>query len=187
MGILSRLLLFLYVLAVIAALVAVAGVCLNLIPEQIWQNELRLIIHRQETLAVIAVMFLASLCLLSVVFSSKKSAKLLDSDLELQKDSTGEVRITIKALTDVAERAALFVTGVREVNAKVYKQSGNSPLIVRLDLVLSQGYTAQTIGEKVKQAVNQALMTTAQISGVPVEINVTEVTHAVIERERRVV
>ena len=187
MGILSRLLLFLYVLAVIATLVVTAGVCLNLIPAQVWQNNLDFIIKRQETLAVIGVMFLASLCLLSVVFSSKKSAKLLDSDVELQKDATGEVRITVKALTEVAERAALLVTGVREVNARIYKQSGKTPLTVRLDLVLSQGYTAQTVGDKVKEAVNNALMTTAQISGVPVEINVTEVTHAVIERERRVV
>lgn len=187
MGILSRLLLFLYVLAVIAALVAIAGVCLKFIPEQIWRNELQMIIQRQETLAVIGIMFLASLCLLSVVFSSKKSARLIESDIELQKDVTGEVRITIKALTDVAERAALIVKGVREVNAKVYKQSGKTPLIVRLDLVLSQGYTAQTVGEQVKKAVNQALITTAQISDVPVEINVTEVTHAVIERERRVI
>ena len=187
MGILSRLLLFLYVLVVIVALVAVAGVCLNLIPAQVWQNELRVIIQRQETLAVIGVMFLASLCLLSVVFSSKKSATLLDSDVELQKDATGEVRITIQALTDVSERAALLVKGVREVSAKVYKKSGQTPLTVSLDLVLSQGYTAQTVGEQVKREINQALMTTAQISGVPVEINVTEVTHAVIERERRVV
>ena len=187
MGILSRLLLFLYVLAVIAALVVTAGVCLKFIPEQIWQNELRVIIQRPETLAVICVMFLASLCLLSVVFSSKKSARLIESDVELQKDATGEVRITIEALTNVTERAALLVTGVREVSAKVYKQSGKTPLTVRLDLVLSQGYTAQTVGDKVKEAVNKALMTTAQISGVPVEINVTEVTHAVIERDRRVV
>jgi uncharacterized alkaline shock family protein YloU len=85
------------------------------------------------------------------------------------------------------ERAALFVTGVREVSAKVYKQSGKVPLQVHLDLILSQGYTAQKVGEQVNKAVNEALMTAAQISGVPVEINVTEVTHAVIERERRVV
>jgi len=187
LGILSRLLLFLYVLAVIAALVVTAGVCLHFIPAHVWQNNLNFMIQRQETLAVIGVMFLASLCLLSVVFSSKKSARLIESDVELQKDATGEVRITIEALTNVTERAALLVTGVREVSAKVYKQSGKTPLTVRLDLVLSQGYTAQTVGDKVKEAVNKALMTTAQISGVPVEINITEVTHAVIERDRRVV
>lgn len=188
MGILGRLLLFLYVLVVIAALVAVGGVCLNLIPAQIWQNELPFIIRSQETLAVIGIMLVASFCLLSAVFSSKKSAKILNSsDLELQKDATGEVKITIEALTGVVERAALTVTGVRQVSASVYKQDGKVPLKIQLEIVLGQNYTAQKVGEQVNRAVNDALTTAAQISGVPVEIKVTEVTHAIIEREKRVV
>ncbi|MBQ6975194.1 MAG: alkaline shock response membrane anchor protein AmaP [Selenomonadaceae bacterium] len=187
MGILSRLLLFCYVLVVIAALAAVTGVCLNLIPAQIWQNYLDIIIKSQETLMVVAIMAVASLCLLCMVFSGKKSAPILSSDVELKKDATGEVKITIEALTGVVERAALTVTGVREVRATVYKQEGKVPLKIRLELALSQGYTAQTVGEKVNLAVNDALMTAAKISGVPVEIKITEVTHAVIERERRVV
>lgn len=187
MGILSRLLLFLYVLVVIAALVVAAGVCLHYIPTQVWQNEIQALISRQETLAVIVIMAVASLCLLSVVFSGKKSVKILNTDVELQKDATGEVKITIEALTGVVERAALTVTGVRQVSAKVYRQEGNVPLKVQLEIILSQGYTAQIVGEKVNQAVNDALMTTAQISDVPVELRVTEVTHAIIERDRRVV
>ena len=188
MGILGRLLLFLYVLVVIVALVAVGGVCLNFIPTQVWQRELPFIIRSQETLSVIVIMLVASFCLLSVVFSSKKSAKILNpSDLELQKDETGEVKITIEALAGVVERAALTVTGVRQVSASVYKQDGKVPLKIELDIVLSQNYTAQKVGEQVNKAVNEALMATAQISGVPVEIKVTEVTHAIIEREKRVV
>jgi uncharacterized alkaline shock family protein YloU len=187
LGIPGRLLLFLYVLVVIAALVAVGGVCLQFIPTQIWQYELQFMIRAPETLAVIGVMLVASLCLLSVVFSGKKSAKILNSDLELLKDATGEVSITIEALTGVVERAALTVTGVRQVSATVYKQEGKVPLNVRLEIVLSQSYTAQKVGAQVNKAVNDALMTAAQISGVPVEIKVTEVTHAIIERERRVV
>ena len=187
MGILSRLLLFLYVLVVIAALVIAAGVCLNYIPTQLWQDELKFIIRQQETLAVLVVMLIASFCLLNAAVSGKKSVKILNTDVELAKDVTGEVKITIEALTGVVERAALTVTGVRQVSAKVYRQEGNVPLKVQLEIVLSQGYTAQIIGEKVNRAVNDALMTTAQISDVPVELKVTEVTHAIIERERRVV
>ena len=187
MGILSRLLLFCYVLVVIAALAAVAGVCLNLIPAQTWQEYLNFIVKSQETLMVVAIMTVASLCLLCVVFSRKKSVPILSSDVELKKDATGEVKITIEALTGVVERAALTVSGVREVRASVYKQEGKVPLKIRLEVALSQGYTAQTVGEKVNLSVNDALMTAAKISGVPVEIKVTEVTHAIIERERRVV
>ena len=187
MGILGRLLLFLYVLVVITALVAVGGVCLQFIPTQIWQSELQFIIRSQETLAVVGIMLVASFCLLSVVFSRKKSVRILNSDLELIRDATGEVKITIEALAGVVERAALTVTGVREVSASVYKQDGKVPLKIQLEIVLSQNYTAQNVGAKVNKAVNEALMTVAQISNVPVEIKITEVTHAVIEREKRVV
>ncbi len=187
MGIIGRLLLFLYVLVVIAALIVVGGVCLNFIPAQIWQSELQFIIRSQETLAVVGVMLVASFCLLSVVFSRKKSARILSSDVELIRDATGEVKITIEALAGVIERAALTVTGVREVSASVYKQEGKVPLKIQLDIVLSQGYTAQKVCAQVNKAVNEALMTAAQISEVPVEIKVTEVTHAIVERERRVV
>lgn len=187
MGIISRLLLFLYVLAVIAALVAVAGVCLQIIPANIWQNELKLIINRQETLMIVGVMALASLCLLSVVFSGKKSANIISSDIELQKDETGEVKITIEAIAGIVERAALTVNGVRQVSVDVQRQSGEVPLKIKLDLVLSQGYTAQTVSAQVNQSVNDALFTATQISKVPVEIKITEVTHAIVERERRVV
>ena len=187
MGIISRLLLFFYVLAVIAALVAVAGVCLQIIPSQIWQNELKVIVHRQETLAVIGVMALASLCLLSVVFSGKKSANIISSDIELQKDETGEVKITIEAIAGIVERAALTVNGVRQTAVEVHRQSGKIPLKIKLDLVLSQGYTAQTVSAQVNQSVNDALFTATQISKVPVEIKIIEVTHAIVERERRVV
>lgn len=187
MGILGRLLLFFYVVAVIAALAAVAGVCLNLIPAQIWQNYLNVILKSHETLMVISIMAVASLCLLCVVFSGKKSEPILSSDVELQKDETGEVKITIEAIAGIVERAALTVNGVREVAASVSRQTGNVPLKIHLDLVLSQGYTAQKVCERVNQSVNDALNVATQISNLPIEIKVTEVTHAIVERERRVV
>lgn len=187
MGILSRLLLFFYVVAVIAALAAVAGVCLNLIPSQIWQDYLNVILKSHETLMIISIMAVASLCLLCVVFSGKKTSPILSSDVELQKDETGEVKITIEAIVGIVERAALTVNGVREVAASVSRQTGNVPLKIHLDLVLSQGYTAQKVCERVKQSVNDALNVATQISAVPIEIKVTEVTHAIVERERRVV
>ena len=133
MGIISRLLLLLYVLAVMAALVVSAGVCLHLFPTQVWQDELNLIISRQETLFVIAIMFLASLCLLSAALSSSKKATAvvnLSGDVELQKGTSKEVSVTIPAIVSVVERAALSVVGVRQVEAKVNNQSGNIPVNV---------------------------------------------------------
>ena len=188
MGIIGRLLLFLYVLAVLAALVVSAGVCLHLIPSQLWQDALKEIISRQETLAVIGAMSVASLCLLCMVFSGKKTSVEHDSgDIELQKGQAGEVFVAVEAVTSVVERAALTVSGVREVHAEVKKISGETPLKIKMSVVLAQGYSAPKVSEQVNSAVNSALMTALEISGIPTEIKVTEVTHAIVERERRVV
>ena len=189
MGILGRLLLLLYVLAVMAALIVSAGVCLHFISAQTWQNELNWIIGRQETLVVLAVMFLASLCLLSIALASNKKAAVVNisGDIELEKGNESEVKVTVPALVGVVERAALNVVGVRQVSANVAKQGGEVPVNVKLEIVLSQNYAAPVVSAQVKEAVNAALKTVLQTPDAPVEVKVVEVTHAVIEREKRVV
>ena len=190
MGILSRLLLFLYVIAVMAALVICAGVCLKFFPTAFWHGELEKIISRPETLAVIAVMFLASLCLLSAVFSTNKKnrAEFLSSDdIELQSGQPSEVKITLAAIQNVVEKAALTVQGVREVKAEVFNQQGEVPVKVNLEIVLGQGYSAPQVSAEINSAVNDALQKALEISSIPVKTKVIEVTHAVAERERRVV
>ena len=187
MGIISRLLLLLYVLAVMVALAVGAGVCLHFIPTQVWQSYLNWIISTQETLIVIAVMFLASFCLLSMALSSKKSPVNIKGDVELQKGTFNEVRVAVPAIVSVVERAALSVQGVRQVEAKVQNRGGSTPVSVQVSMVLSQSYSAPDVSAQVKAEINKALQTALQISDVPVEVKVTEVTHAAIEREKRVV
>ena len=184
MGIISRLLLFLYVLAVIVALAIGAGICLHVIPTKLWQDMLEKIIVLPETLAVLGAMLAASLCLLCVVFSGKKNvAERETDDVEL----AGGVLVAVEAVTSVVERAALTVGGVREVHAEVNRVSGEVPVKIRLAIVLGQNYSAPQVSSEVNSAVNEALKIAFEISGVPVEIKVTEITHAIAERERRVV
>lgn len=189
MGIISRLLLLLYVLAVMAALAVGAGVCLHFIPTQLWQSYLNWFLSIPETLIVIAVMFLASICLLTMALSgnAKKVALNLNGDVELQKGTFNEVKVAVPAIVSVVERATLSVQGVRQVEAKVLNKGGNNPVDVQIEIVLSQGYSAPEVSSLVKAAVNKALQVALQISDSPVEVKVTEVTHAVIEREKRVV
>lgn len=187
MGLISRLLLFLYTIIVTAVLIITVGVYFNLIPN--WQNELNFLLGRQETLAALAIMILAGLCLLhSAISPGKKVEDILSGDdIELQKGQVGEVKVTILAITSVVERAALTIQGVREVKAAVHKKIGDVPIKVELEIVLSQGYSAPEVSAKINSAVEAALQSTLQISGVKAEIKVTEVTHAIVERERRVV
>ena len=187
MGIIRRLILLFYVLIIIAALIVCAGVCLNLIPTNVWQNELNFIITREETLGALAAMLLASLILLTGVFSRSKSSSVMSSDVHLEVGKPGEVKVTIPAIVSVVERAAITISGVRQVEASVHRQDGQIPIKIRLTITLGQGFSAPKVSEATVAAVGEALSTTLELSNVPIEVKVNEVTHAIIEREKRVV
>ncbi|MBQ6296694.1 MAG: alkaline shock response membrane anchor protein AmaP [Selenomonadaceae bacterium] len=188
MGIIRRLILLFYVLAIMAVLIICAGVCLQLIPEDVWQKELDYIIARQETLAVLAGMLLASLILLTGIFSRRKGGlSIASGDVHLEVGKPGEVKVTVPAIVGVVERAAITVSGVREVQATVYRQDGDMPIKVRLTITLGQGFSAPRVSEATVAAIHEALLTALQLPNVPVEVKVDEVTHAIIEREKRVV
>ena len=187
MGIIRRLILLFYVLAIMAVLIICAGVCLQLIPEDVWRNNLNYIIARQETLAVLAGMMLASLILLTGIFSRSKSLSIASGDVHLEVGKPGEVKVTVPAIVGVVERAAITVSGVREVQASVYRQDGDMPIKVRLTITLGQGFSAPRVSEATVAAIHEALLTALQLENVPVEVKVNEVTHAIIERDKRVV
>lgn len=189
MGIIRRLILLFYVPAVLAVVAICAGVCLHFIPERVWQYYLKFIIAREETLAVLAGMAVASLILLPAVFSRKKSRELAlaSGDVYLEVGRPGEVAITVPAIVSVIERAAITVSGVREVSASVYRQSGDMPIKVSLTITLGQGFSAPRVSESTVAAVDDALRTALELSNVPVEVKVDEVTHAIVERDKRVV
>ena len=190
MGIIRRLILLFYVLAILAVLVVCAGVCLQFIPTQLWQDELKFIIAREETLAVLAGMTLASLILLTSVFAgrgSKGIAAPLSGDVHLEPGRSGDVKVTVPAIVDVVERAAVTVSGVRQATATVCQQSGDMPIKIRLVIVLGQGFSAPRVSEAAVAAIDDALSTALELQSVPVEVKVTEITHAITGRENRVV
>lgn len=188
MGIIRRLILLFYVPAVLAVVAACAGVCLHLIPTNVWQKVLNYIIAQPETLAVLAAMALASLILLTGIFSrSGKGLSLASGDVHLEKGKSGDVKVAVPAIVNVIERAAITVNGVREANAAVYRQDGEMPIKVRLTITLGQGFSAPKVSEAAVAAIDDALSIALELTNVPVEVKVDEVTHAITERERRVV
>ena len=189
MGILRRLILLFYVLAILAATIICAGVCLKLIPENVWQNQLQFIITRPETLAVLAVMLLASLILLTGVFArnGKSSMSIASGDVHLEQGKPGEVKVAVPAIIEVVERAAIIVNGVREVKATVHRQSGDMPIKIQITIALGQGYSAPRVSQEATASIDNALRTALELQNVPVEVRVNEVTHAITERDKRVV
>ena len=186
MGIVSRFFLLLYVLVVGTAVVAFSGVCLRLIPKQIWQNYLNYIIAQPETVMVLAVMLFFSLFFLGYCFSTNKAQQAV-GEILLRSGEPGEVKVAIEAIKRVIERAALSVSGVREASVTILKQKGELPISVRLTIVLGQGHAAPVVSEAVVNAIDKAIFTALQIGGVPVDVKVKDITNAVVERKQRVV
>ena len=186
MGIVSRFFLLLYVLAVGTAVTIFAGVCLKLIPKQIWQSYLNYILVQQETIVVLAVMLFFSLFFLGYVFSSRKDKRAF-GDILLKTGEPGEVKVAIEAIRHITERAALSVNGVREVSVDVFRQKGEAPIALELTIILGQGHSAPTVSEGVTNAVDRAIFTALQLGGVPVDIKVKDITNAIVERKQRVV
>ena len=186
MGIVSRFFLLLYVLVVIVAVLVFAGVCLQLVPKQIWQSYLNYIIVQQETVIVLAVMLFFSLFFLGFVFSSRKDTQAV-GEILLKEGEPGEVKVSIDAIKRLIERAALSVNGVREATVTILKNKGEVPISVRLTIILGQGHSAPTVSETVVNAIDKAIFTALQIGGVPVDVKVKDITNAVVERKQRVV
>ena len=192
MGIIRRLILLFYVLVVLAAVLVGAGVCLRLIPEDLQREVFNYIIARPETLAVLAGMALASLILLTGVFARSGSggislASLASDDVHLEIGKPGEVKVTVPAIVSVVERAAITVNGVREAKAAIYRQDGDMPIKIHLTMTLGQGFSAPRVSEATVATINDALRVALELENVPVEVKVNEVTHAIVERDRRVV
>ena len=186
MGIVSRFFLLLYVLVVGAAVVIFAGVCLQLIPKQIWQTYLNYILIQKETLIILAVMLFFSLYFLGVAFSSKKNPRAV-GEIILKEGEPGEVKVAVAAIRHITERAALSLSGVREAEVVINTQKGEVPIAIKVTIILGQGHTAPVVSEAVVNAIDRTIFNTLQMGGVPVDISVKDITNAVVERKQRVV
>lgn len=190
MGVISRFLLLLYTLVVGATVVIIAGACLDVMPAKFWQPSLKFILIQPETLIALAVMLILSLFFMTKVFASTPMTDepIVDmNEIILQQGQVGEVKVSIDAIEHIAERAALSVIGVRESQAAVVKSGQTDQIIVKLNIVLGQGYSAPVVSENIVESIDTALMVALQIPNVPVEIKVTDITNAVADRRQRVV
>lgn len=186
MGIINRLLLLVYALCVSVSVLFLAGVFLHLIPEGMWQNELRYAVARPESLAVLAVVFLLGVHLMVAALSSggKKDRREASGELVLSESGQGKVKVAVTAIRELSERSALAVTGVRDVKAKVEKQKEGSPISIALQLVLIQGASAPDVSGQAAQAVRRELAAALKLPDVPVNVLVSDISNAPVEQKR---
>lgn len=183
MGILNRLLLLPYALCTMALAIVVAAVALRIIPENIWLNELRYALSRQELLAVCGVFFLVSLKLFFAVFSRTSSAARTHGEFMVVNTPAGAVQVALSAVRGIVEREVLSMQGVRTASAVISvqdapKDSVETPMQVELKITLADHISLTAISEELTQRVRQNLHDVLGLVDVPVMLRVTEIANA---------
>jgi uncharacterized alkaline shock family protein YloU len=186
MGIINRFLLFVYALCIGAVSVVVAGVCLNLIPERMWLNEVRFAIARPDVLAVLAIVILISLYMLKVSLSTKESPReRVPAELMLADGENGKVRVSAEAVQSLAERAAATIKGVREANVRIKPMKvGDTSVALAINVVLSHGISVPDVGERVSEVIRQEMSDSLNLSDTKVDVSVTDISNAPVDRKR---
>lgn len=183
MGILNRLLLLPYALCTMALAIVVAAVALRIIPENIWLNELRYALSRQELLAVCGVFFLVSLKLFFAVFSRTSSSARTHGEFMVVNTPAGAVQVALSAVRGIVEREVLSMQGVRTASAVISvqdapKDSVETPMQVELKITLVDHISLTAISEELTQRVRQNLHDVLGLVDVPVMLRVTEIANA---------
>jgi uncharacterized alkaline shock family protein YloU len=189
MGYINRFLLFLYALAIAVLSLGAVSLCLQLVPEYVIVNELRFILSRWETIAVAVVVFLWSIHLLGCSISSSSHVH-QDKEVILVQGSSGEVRVAVEAVKNMAEKTARMISGVREAKVEVTseKQADGSGR-VRLDVKASLGQEQNVarVSDAIRAAIGQHM---TQVIGIPsfeIRISVTDISNAAVAKKQRVV
>ena len=183
MGILNRLLLLPYALCTMALAIVVVAVALRIIPENIWLNELRYALSRQELLAVCGVFFLVSLKLFFAVFSRTSSSARTHGEFMVVNTPAGAVQVALSAVRGIVEREVLSMQGVRTASAVISvqdapKDSVETPKQEELKITLSDHISLTAISEELTQRVRQNLHDVLGLVDVPVMLRVTEIANA---------
>lgn len=193
MGIINRFLLFVSMigLALLSVLVLVLVLCMGVLPESIWLNEIHYILSRRETVAVSVVLLLVALHLLGVSLRGRAERTHERGDFILLQGAEGGVRVALPAIRAMAERTLLSLHGIRmaKVRAQRVRASKKAPETLRLvlNLTVSRGTPVASLTEAAAAAIRTELRETMGLEDVAVESHITAFSDAVPAGKRRVV
>ena len=111
MGIINRFLLFVSMIGLALLSVLVLVLCMGVLPESIWLNEIHYILSRRETVAVSVVLLLVALHLLGVSLRGRAERTHERGDFILLQGAEGGVRVALPAIRAMmAERTPFRCT-----------------------------------------------------------------------------
>ncbi len=191
MGIINRFLLFVSMIGLALLSVLVPVLCMGVLPESVWLNEIHYILSRRETVAVSVVLLLVALHLLGVSLRGRAERTHERGDFILLQGAEGGVRVALPAIRAMAERTLLSLHGIRMAKVRVQRvrASKNAPETLRLvlDLTVSRGTPVASLTEAAAAAIRTELRETMGLEDVAVESHITAFSDAVPAGKRRVV
>lgn len=191
MGIINRFLLFVSMIGLALLSVLVLVLCMGVLPESVWLNEIHYILSRRETVAVSVVLLLVALHLLGVSLRGRAERTHERGDFILLQGTEGGVRVALPAIRAMAERTLLSLHGIRMAKVRVQRvrASKNAPETLRLvlDLTVSRGTPVASLTEAAAAAIRTELRETMGLEDVAVESHITAFSDAVPAGKRRVV
>lgn len=191
MGIINRFLLFVSMIGLALLSVLVLVLCMGVLPESVWLNEIHYILSRRETVAASVVLLLVALHLLGVSLRGRAERTHERGDFILLQGAEGGVRVALPAIRAMAERTLLSLHGIRMAKVRVQRvrASKNAPETLRLvlDLTVSRGTPVASLTEAAAAAIRTELRETMGLEDVAVESHITAFSDAVPAGKRRVV
>ena len=191
MGIINRFLLFVSMIGLALLSVLVLVLCMGVLPEPVWLNEIHYILSRRETVAASVVLLLVALHLLGVSLRGRAERTHERGDFILLQGAEGGVRVALPAIRAMAERTLLSLHGIRMAKVRVQRvrASKNAPETLRLvlDLTVSRGTPVASLTEAAAAAIRTELRETMGLEDVAVESHITAFSDAVPAGKRRVV
>ena len=157
MGIINRFLLFVSMIGLALLSVLVLVLCMGVLPESVWLNEIHYILSRRETVAVSVVLLLVALHLLGVSLRGRAERTHERGDFRLLQGAAGASKNAPETLRLV------------------------------LDLTVSRGTPVASLTEAAAAAIRTELRETMGLEDVAVESHITAFSDAVPAGKRRVV
>jgi len=185
MGYINRFLLFLYALAVALAALGVIVLCLPVFPVPAILNETAFLLSRWETIAGAALVFLISVhlvaCSLTCGSRSGEQKEKKEPEAVVVRGASGEVRVAIPAVSNMAEKSASKVYGVENVDAKVEARRvtgedgvPSSKVAIGLEVALAAGQNVAQASDAIRAAVSEQMGNVLGLADYSIDISIAE-------------
>ncbi len=189
MGIINRVLLFFYTIGIALLSLGAALFCLQVVPAAYVWNEFLYLSGRWETGAVALVMFLVSIQLFGLTFSSGKKTR-YDKEAVVIHGAMGDVRIAIEAIKNLVDKTARSVHGVRDVKERVTAEVSKSspaadPVVhIKLRVILGQENNAAAVSDEIQKKIREQLTNFVGLRDVDIEITVENIANTATAKQR---